>query len=84
VAPQLARLVADVDGPFAQVAATHAAALVEHGPRALLDVAERFATLDALLVAAEAALAAAAAYLQAGREASARAADARAAVARAL
>jgi DNA-binding CsgD family transcriptional regulator len=69
-----------VDGPFAPIAAAHAAALVAGDGAALLGVAERFAALDALLVAAEAADAAAAAHRDAGRLSSARAAAARAAL----
>ena len=79
-APRLARLAAQVDGSFAASAAAHAEALVARDGPALLDVAERFATDGALLVAAEAADAAAAAFRDAGRDASARAAAARAAV----
>jgi DNA-binding CsgD family transcriptional regulator len=79
-AEPLARLASEVDGPFAQLAADHAAARVAEDGRALLDVAERFAGLDALLVAAEAADAAASTFRDAGRDASARAAGARAAV----
>ncbi|MDW5598921.1 hypothetical protein VSS74_31470, partial [Conexibacter stalactiti] len=59
-----------VDGPFAPLAATHAAALVARDGRALLAVAERFAALDALLVAAEAADAAAALHRDDGRASS--------------
>ena len=79
-APELARLAGSVDGPFAPSAAAHAAALVAGDGAALLDVAERLAAEDALLVAAEAADAAAAAYRDAGRLSSARAAAARAAL----
>ena len=61
-APELARLAGTVDGPFAATAAAHAAALVAGDGDALLEVAERFAAAEALLVAAEAADAAAAAY----------------------
>jgi DNA-binding CsgD family transcriptional regulator len=68
-----------VDGPFAPIAAAHAAALVAGDGAALLGVAERFAALDALLVAAEAADAAATAYRDAGRPSSARVAAVRAA-----
>jgi DNA-binding CsgD family transcriptional regulator len=77
-APELARLAAGVDGPFAPTAAAHAASLVACDGAALLEVAERFAAEDALLVAAEAADAAAAAHRNAGRLSSARAAAARA------
>jgi hypothetical protein len=52
-APRLARLAATVDGPFAQLAAAHAAAAGD--PPALLAVSERFAAAGALLLAAEAA-----------------------------
>jgi DNA-binding CsgD family transcriptional regulator len=69
-----------VDGAFAGIAADHAAALAARDGAALLDAAERFAGLDALLLAAEAAHAAAAAHREGGREASARAAAARAAL----
>jgi len=78
--PELARLADSVDGPFAQVAAAHAAALVARDGRALLQVAERFADQDALLAAAEAADAAGAAHRDSGRAASASAAAARSAV----
>jgi DNA-binding CsgD family transcriptional regulator len=77
-AQELDRLAGRVDGPFAATAATHAAALVAGDGAALLEVAERFAAADALLVAAEAADAAAAAHRDAGRLSSARAAAARA------
>jgi DNA-binding NarL/FixJ family response regulator len=76
-APRIARLADHVDGPFAQLAAAHAAALVARDGRALLEVADRFGALDARLLAAEAAQAAAAAHRAAGREASARTAAAR-------
>jgi len=79
-APQLARLVDRVDGPFAGNAAAHAAALVSGDGAALLAVAERFAQSGARLLAVEAADAAAAAYRDAGRQASASAAAARAGV----
>ena len=79
-APRLARVATQVDGSFAANAAAHAQAVVARDGPALLDVAERFATEGALLVGAEAADAAAAAFRDAGREASARAAAARAAV----
>jgi DNA-binding CsgD family transcriptional regulator len=78
--PELARLAGTVDGPFAATAAAHAAALVAGDGTALLDTAERFAAADALLVAAEAADAAATAQRNAGRLSSARAAAARAAL----
>ena len=68
-----------VDGPFPPLAAAHAAALVAGDGAALIDVGEGFAGLDMLLVAAEAADAAAAAHREAGREASARTAAARSA-----
>jgi DNA-binding CsgD family transcriptional regulator len=77
-AARLERLAGEVDGPFAPSAAAHAAALVARDGRALFEVAERLAELDALLAAAEAADAAAAAYRDAGRAASARSAAARA------
>jgi DNA-binding CsgD family transcriptional regulator len=77
-APQLAELADNVDGPFAAIAAVHAAALVAGDGAALLAVAERFAEQGALLVAVEAADAAAAAHRDAGRQASAGAATARA------
>ena len=60
-APGLAELAERVDGPYAGLAAAHAAALVAGDGAALLATAERFAEHDALLVAAEAADAAAAA-----------------------
>jgi DNA-binding CsgD family transcriptional regulator len=78
VAPRLEVL--DVDGPLAPLAARHAAALVTRDGPALLEVGEGFAGLDMLLVAAEAADAAAAAFRDEGREASARTATARAAL----
>jgi DNA-binding CsgD family transcriptional regulator len=77
-APELADLAARVDGPYAETAAAHAAALVAGDGAALLSVAERFAEQGALLVAVEAANASAAAHRDAGRQASARAAAARA------
>jgi DNA-binding CsgD family transcriptional regulator len=77
-AGELALLADGVDGPFAANAAAHAAALVARDGTALLAAAERFAEQGALLVAVEAADAAAAAYRDAGRQASARAAAARA------
>ena len=77
-APELAALTNRIDGVFVGAAADHAAALAAGDGAALLDVAERFAAQDALLVAAEAADAAAAAYRDAGRGASARGAAARA------
>jgi DNA-binding CsgD family transcriptional regulator len=79
-APRLAALAARVDGPFAGIAAAHAAALRERDGGALLEVSERFVTQSAPLLAAEAASAAAAAHREAGRGASARAAAARTAV----
>lgn len=79
-APDLARLAGELDGQYVQVAAAHAAALVARDGSGLLEVAERFADQGALLVAAEAANAAAAAHRDAGRASSARAADARAAL----
>jgi len=78
-APELARLAGRVDGPFAATAAAHAAALVAGDGAELLKVAERLAAEHALLVAAEAADAAAAAHRDAGRLSSARVAAARAA-----
>jgi DNA-binding CsgD family transcriptional regulator len=77
-APQLAALADRVDGPFAAIAAEHAAALVAGDGAALLAVAERFAEQGARLLAVEAADAAAAAHRAAGRQASAAAAAARA------
>jgi DNA-binding CsgD family transcriptional regulator len=79
-APELRRLAGSVDGPFAATAAAHVAALVARDGAARLEVAERFAAADALLVAAEAADAAAAAHRDAGRPSSARVAAARAAL----
>jgi hypothetical protein len=69
-----------VDGPFAATAAAHAEALVAGDGAALLEVAERFAAAQALLVAAETADAAAAAHRDTGRPSSARVAAARAAL----
>jgi len=77
-ATPLAELAPRLEGPFGALAAGHAAALAARDGAALLEVAEAFAELDALLVAAEAAGAAAAAFRDAGREPSARAAAARA------
>jgi DNA-binding CsgD family transcriptional regulator len=79
-APELTRLATRVDGPFAAVAAAHAQALVAGDGAALLDAAERFAAADALLVAAEAADAAARAHAGSGRADSARLAAARSGV----
>jgi len=79
-APRLAALAGGVDGPLAPVAAAHAAALVARDGPALVEAAEGLARLDMLLVAAEAAGAAAAALRNEGREASARTAAARAAL----
>jgi DNA-binding CsgD family transcriptional regulator len=79
-APELGRLAGGLDGPFAPAAAAHAGALAAGDGETLLDVAERFAAADALLVAAEAAHAAAAAHRDAGRPSSARGAAARAAL----
>ena len=79
-APELARLAGRIDGPFAGTAAAHASALAAGDGAALLEVAERFAAADALLVATEAAHAGAAAHRAAGRLSSARAAAARAAL----
>jgi hypothetical protein len=78
-APQLAHLAGHVDGLFVADAAEHAAALVAGDGRALLQVGARFADQGALLLAAEAAEAAAAAFDGIGRESSARAAAGRAA-----
>ena len=78
--PASPALAPGVDGPFAPAATAHAAALVARDGAALAEVAERFADMGALLVAAEAADAAAAALHDAGRASSARAAAARAAV----
>ena len=77
-ASPLAELADTVEGPFAPIAAAHAAALVHRDGAALIEVAEQFAVLDVLLVAVEAAEAAAAAHRDAGRQASARTAAARA------
>jgi DNA-binding CsgD family transcriptional regulator len=79
-APGLAELAGELDGQYVQVAAAHAAALVARDGPGLLEVAERFADHGALLVAAEAANAAAAALRDAGRMSSARTAAARAAL----
>jgi hypothetical protein len=76
-AARLAVLASEVDGELADAAAEHAAALVAQDGQRLLAVAERFADLDAMLVAAEAAHAAGAAFATAGRASSARAAAAR-------
>ena len=65
-APALRALAADVDGPYAAAAAGHAEALAAGDAEALLAAAERFAELDALLVAVEAADAAAAALRRSG------------------
>ena len=79
-APELTRLATQVDGPFAALAAAHAQAVVADDGAALLDVAERFAATEALLVAAEAADAAARAHRAAGHDDSARRAAARSGV----
>lgn len=79
-APELARLADRVDGEIAPIASAHAAALAASDGPALLEVAERFAARDALLMAAEAAQAGASAHREAGRAASARTAAARAAI----
>jgi DNA-binding CsgD family transcriptional regulator len=79
-AERLALLAGEVDGPFASLGATHAAALVAGDAVALMHAAESFAAIDALIVAAEAADAAAAAFRETGHEASARSAAARAAL----
>jgi DNA-binding NarL/FixJ family response regulator len=78
-AERLSRLAGRADGPFARTAAAHAVALLQHDGGALLEVAERFGAQDALLLAAEAADAAAVAFRESAREASARAAAQRAA-----
>lgn len=74
-AAALHELAASVDGPFAPAAAAHAAA---RDGEALLEAAERLAELDMLLAAAEAAQAAARAFADEGRAASAATAAARA------
>jgi DNA-binding CsgD family transcriptional regulator len=79
-APGLAQVAGELDGPYVQVAAAYAAALVARDGSGLLEVAERFANHGALLVAAEAGNAAGAAHRDAGRASSARVADARAAL----
>jgi DNA-binding NarL/FixJ family response regulator len=79
VAERLRRLADRVDGPFVRDAADHAVALLQRDGEALLAVAERFAAQDALLLAAEAADAAAVAHRERAREASARSAAQRAA-----
>ena len=76
----LGRLAGRVQGPFARTAAAHADALLRRDGGALLAVAEAFAASDALLLAAEAADAAAAIHRDNGRDASARSAARRAAV----
>ena len=80
VVGRLGALAAEVDGPFARIAAAHANALLRRDGDALLEVAEAFGAADALLPAAEAADAAAIAYRESGHEASARAAAHRSAV----
>jgi DNA-binding CsgD family transcriptional regulator len=77
-ASPLAELADTVDGPLAPIAAAHAAALRASDGAALMERAEQFAGLDALLAAVEAADAASVAHREAGRHASARAAAARA------
>jgi DNA-binding CsgD family transcriptional regulator/tetratricopeptide (TPR) repeat protein len=77
-APGLAHVAGEVEGPYVQVAAAYAAALVARDGSGLLEVAGRFADQGALLVAAEAASAAAAIHRDSGRASSARVADARA------
>ena len=75
----LPALAEGVDGAFARLAAAHAQAVTARDGAALFDVAEQFAGLGALLVAAEAADAAASAFAEEGRKASARRAAARSA-----
>jgi DNA-binding CsgD family transcriptional regulator len=77
--PRLAELAGRVDGRFAPLAATHAEALTAGDGHRLLSVADAFADLDALLLAAEAASAGALALRDEGRADSARAASARSA-----
>jgi len=79
VVQRLSTLAGRVDGPFAGNAAAYASALLGSDASRLLEVAERFAAQDALLLAAEAADAAATAHRASGREASARAAAQRSA-----
>lgn len=79
VAERLRRLADHVDGPFARDAAAHVVALLRRDGGALLEAADRFGAEDALLLAAEAADAAAVVYRDAAREASARSAAQRAA-----
>jgi DNA-binding CsgD family transcriptional regulator len=79
-AERLALLAGEVDGSFGSLAAAHAAALVAGDAGALMDAGESFAAMDALIVAAEAAEAAAAAFRETGHAASARSAAARAAL----
>ena len=69
-APQLARLVRLVEGPFASACETHADALAARdGPR-LDRAAESFEAMGAKLLAAEAAVEAAAAYRGEGKKGS--------------
>jgi hypothetical protein len=76
-APRLAELAGRADGEFAPLAAAHTEALAAGDGSALMSVADAFAALDALLLAAEAASAAALALRDEGRADSDRAASAR-------
>lgn len=69
-APRLAALAERVEGVFAELAATFAAALAGGDAGGLDDVAERYAQLGFVLLAADAAAAAAAAHRTAGRRGS--------------
>src|SRR3954447_1292904 len=66
-ASPLAELADTVDGPLAPIAAAHAAARRASDGAALMERAEQFAGLDALLAAVEAADAASGAHREAGR-----------------
>jgi DNA-binding NarL/FixJ family response regulator len=74
VADRLARLATQVDGPRAGAAAAHAAALAADDGAALHAASARLETMGALLLAADAAAQAAAAYSRQGRPGSAHAA----------
>ena len=78
-AERLSRLAGRAEGPYPHTAAAHVVSLLQGDGEALLEVAERFGAQDALLLATEAADAAAVAFRKRGREASARAAAQRAA-----
>jgi len=77
---RLESLARRVDGTFATTCFAHAVAVVNADAAALVEAADQFEAMDALLVAAELAATAADVYRRKGRDSSARAAAARAAV----